>query len=62
MPLTPEQFRAKLESQIAGGESQSALGRALGVSHAAVKWWLSGGKASNTVLILAGLLWGSEWP
>lgn len=43
--------------------TQTQAARELGVSRALVCQWLSGArKPSKTVLILASLLWGSNWP
>lgn len=55
--LTRSQFVIWLELRRAAGESLAAIGSSLGVSHAAVQKWLSGGKPSSTALLLAEHLW-----
>jgi hypothetical protein len=54
--LTRSEFVLWLESRRSAGESLAAIGSSLGVSHAAVQKWLSGGKPSGTALLLADLL------
>lgn len=51
--LTLSQFVRWLKSRRSAGESLTAIGSSLGVSHAAVQKWLSGGKPSRTTLLLA---------
>lgn len=52
--LTPTQFIAWLESRLSAGESCTQVGRSLGVTHAAIRRWISGASGvSDTVLLLA---------
>lgn len=56
-PLSPSAFLAWLESRQARGESASAIGRSLGVTHTAVAQWLGLQRnPSRTVLLLAARL------
>lgn len=60
-PADPQPIRsafvAWLKSRLAQGESNAAIGRSLGVTHEAVRGWVSGKiNPSNTVLLLADRL------
>lgn len=56
--LTSEQLVNLIDKRRANGESLSSIGKHLGVSHAAVQRWIVGRRnPSDSVLILAELLW-----
>lgn len=57
-PLTPAQFLSWISDRLSQGESKAAIGRSLGVTHEAVRQWLSGGRASATTLLLATYVMG----
>ena len=52
--LTRQAFVQWLNDRLSAGETRTAIGRSLGVSHEAVRQWVSGRSGvSGTVLLLA---------
>jgi DNA-binding transcriptional regulator YiaG len=55
--LTYAQFDAWIKQRVKAGESMSAVGRSMGVSHEAVRQWANGSShPSRMALVLAGHL------